>query len=273
LAGLAAIGVATPAFAQENSVFEANEHRQLLTWRINQELRVQWTTEVLGVVDLVGGTAWAAYVAPHWNDDRPLIATTVIGFGLLDAAGAASAFLPRDVRTPVLEEVMVLAPAIVGLAIAVAHDEYDVPRLTGASVAAGFFAAGGFAAINAFSPHTRYSTLREDRVRLDDPRDLTNAERSRMHHDLLGTRLRLSRRLTGACLIVAGAVGMSPAFSGHYSDDQRKWAAALGGLQVVDGLLALPDSIVEGYESDVERLNISVAVAPGFVGVRGVFGG
>jgi hypothetical protein len=272
-AAFAMIGVVTPALAQESSLFEPSQHRQLLTVRIDQELRLQSVTEVLGVVDLVGGTAFAAYAAPHWNDDRPLVATTVIGFGLLDGLGVASLFVPRDVRTPMLDEVVQLAPVVVGLSIAVANEDYQFPRLTGAGYAAGFFAAGGISAINAFTARTRYSTLRADRARLDDPRDLTSAERSRMHHDLLGTRGLIPRRLIGACLIVAGAVSMSPAFSDRYSDQQRKWAAVLGGIQIVDGLLALPDSIVDGYENDLERLNISVAIAPGFIGLHGVFGG
>jgi len=269
----AMMAVITPALAQESSPFEASQHRQLLAVRINQELRLQSVTDVLGVVDLVGGTALAAYVAPHWNDDRRLVATTVIGFGLLDGLGVASLFVPRDVRTPIFEEVVALTPVVVGLSIAFANDDYPVPRLTGASFAAGFFAAGGFGAINSFSARTRYSMLRADRVRLDDPRDLTSADRSRMHHDLLGMRGLIPRRLIGACLIVAGAVGMSPAFSDRYSDQQKKWAAVWGGLQVVDGLLTLPDSIVDGYENDLERLNISVAVGPGFIGLHGIFGG
>lgn len=66
-AAFAMMGAATPALAQESSLFEPSQHRQLLTVRIDQELRLQSVTDVSVVVDLVGGTALAAYVALHWN--------------------------------------------------------------------------------------------------------------------------------------------------------------------------------------------------------------
>lgn len=273
--GLGALAALTgpPALAQESPPIADRhiQHRGVLTQRIDETLKRQGLAEIFGTVDVVLASTAIVAGAVVWERDTPLAATWVVGAGLIDGAALSSLFMTRDARSSVLEGVIYLTPAIVPLGFALARDPDPFPRLTAASLAAGYATTGALTIINRALTPTSYSELRERRERLDDPRGLSEQERRALHQTLLGARGPLPKWLTGVPLIVAGGVASVPVFDGGYSKDAELIAGLLGGLTMLTGLTFLFPGSVELYESDLQRLDISVAVAPGGLTLTGTF--
>jgi hypothetical protein len=179
--------------------------------------------------------------------------------------------MTRDARSSVLEGIIDVAPAVGAFGFAVARDPDPFPRLTSGSLAAGYATAGALTIVNRVLTPTRYSQLRERRARLDDPRDLSDAERRTLHEALLGARGPLPRWLIGLPLIAAGGVASAPLFDRSYSKDAQLIAGVFGGMTLLNGIFCLLPGVIDAYESDLERLEISVALAPAGFGFSGKF--
>jgi len=268
--GLVALVLSWPAAAQTNDS-EAALQRVLLHDTINARLNLQVGAEVLGTVDLGISTFLGAYSVRCLKSEPKMATTLMVGAGALHAAGLASLLGPRDTRTIVLESVVFAAPAVTSLALALADDPYPAPKLTMASLAAGYLTTGVLTTVSSASRPTRYSTLRAHWRRLADSRELSPGERRQMHHDLLRSADPIPRWLQGTPLLVAGAVAMAPAFNDSYYRDEKTVALLLGAGTILSGLLHLLDGPIERYVSAMEANHLSVAALPGGVSVAGSF--
>jgi hypothetical protein len=276
LLALSALSFASSALAQSVPTFrdkvEAEQHRLVLTERVDELLNGQVVDEVIGSIEGVAGSLGIVEGAQRWRDDPNLALSYIVGFGLIDGAIAASLFMPRDTRSAVLETVVYAGPFVATLGPALAQDPSPLPRLSAGALAAGYFSAAVLSAVNRSLTPTRFSTLRRHHARLADVgSELTEAERRRLHRDLLGARGPIPQWVVGLPLLAAGAVALTPAFNDSYGDQQRTFAAITGGASLLSGLVTFLDSPVDDYESDLKSLKISVAAAPGGLVMHGVF--
>jgi hypothetical protein len=278
LLSLSALGFASSALAQQGPTFrervEAQQHRQVLTERVDELLNGQVADEVMGTIEVAAGSLGIMEGVQRWRDEPNLALSYVVGFGLIDGAVAASLFMPRDTRSAVLETVLYAGPFVATLGPALAQDPSPLPRLSAGALAAGYFSGAVLSAVNRSLTPTRFSTLRRHHARLAEAgRELTEAERRRLHRDLLGARGPIPRWMVGLPLLAAGAVALTPAFNASYGDQQRTFAAITGGVSLLGGLCSFVGSPVDNYESDLKSLEITVAAAPGGLTMHGVFSG
>jgi hypothetical protein len=246
-------------------------HEKILAKHIGGILTARTVGEVGGVIDL-GLSAAGIAVALGARDSEPRTAATLIGgFAAIEVAGVSSIFMPRDDRSRVLHTVTIATPAVLMMGIAVAHDPDPIPRLTAASIAAGYGTGTVLEAIDVFSRSTRYSTLSRDAERLESGAPLSKDELYAMHRHVLGVRGVIPHWVRGLPLLVGGTVALAPAFDGKYSKDARLFSGIAGGLSALTGLLMLVPGHVDVYERDLETWHVEIGAGGGGLQARGWF--
>ena len=238
---------------------------------MDEVIHVQVAGEVIGTVDVLLGTAIIGFSAKHWHDEPHFAAINSIGFGAIDAAAVASLFMTRDTRSHVLGSIVHATPVVISLSLTAAHDPAPFPRLTVASLTAGYGVAGAIGIVNEFAASTPYSTLRADRERLERGASLDPDEREAMQRHLLGSRGPIPRWIAGLALVSGGAVAITPAFNDATPSKQKTVAAIFGSMGMLGGLLSFLPGPVDRYEDDLKTLDVALTAAPGSVTLQGTF--
>jgi hypothetical protein len=147
-----------------------------------------------------------------------------------------------------------------------------IPRLTGAGVALGAFGSGFLNAINMASRSGSVRPLRTHRKRLENHRELSDAELLRIERDFLATDVPIVPWVVALPSIVGSAVALAPVFDGSYDGGQRAQSAVWGGL----GLVFSFWSSIGRYDADVYRSRmawkgIEVSAGPSSILLQGTF--
>ncbi len=235
----------------------------LLTAHVHEYVRRKNGEEGFGYAGAVIGAGTVALGATAWNSDRRLAVTWVTGCGLSTSVFVASFALSRDARIDVLRTLLAWDSAVFGLGIAVDTDSEHV-RLTMAGYSAGFFGFFVLHAVNSAAPHTKTSTMRSHRDRLENGEVTSDAELAQIERDFQRTRWLVPGWVMALPLAVGSGVALIPAFDDQAPTADRNWSALFGGLGMLDAVfVAITRDPASSYEADLREQRLDFMAGPG----------